>query len=100
MKRNSIIDSELKAGRSVEFITRRLYSVEPPISLLDSREKLFDILEMCSSGLGISILDIKIAGSGQSGYSFHKQKPFVLGESDLDLAVISRDFFERLLQGV
>ncbi len=98
MQKHEIIESELAAGRDDEAIVRRLYSVEHPAIFEDERGRFFDILESCSRLLSLSVFDIRVAGSAQTGYSFHSQKPFDPANSDLDLAVINERYFERLLQ--
>jgi hypothetical protein len=98
MHEHPIIDSEWAAGRDDETVVRRLYSVELPFAFENERGKYFDVIESCSRFLNLSVLDIKVAGSAQTGYSFHSQRPFDPGNSDLDLAVISERYFERLLR--
>lgn len=98
MQKNEIIDFETKKGRTSESIVRRLYSIEPPFVLANEREKFFDIVESCAQALKVPILAVRVAGSAQTGYSFHQNQPFKEGKSDLDLAIISGPYFERLLR--
>ncbi len=88
----------MKRGRAHDSIVRRLYSVEVPSVLASQTEKFFDIVENCARSLGIPILAVRVAGSAQTGYSFHQNKPFKKGDSDLDLAIISGAYFEKLLR--
>lgn len=98
MHKHRVIEFELSAGRSDEAIVRRLYSVDLPVAFERERAEFFDVMEACSSMLEVSVYDIKVAGSGQTGYSFHNERPFDAGRSDLDIAVINKDLFEKLLR--
>ena len=100
MQENKIIEYEWGIGRSDEEVVRRLYSVELPIAFEAEREILFEILHVCSQTIGVSVLDIKIAGSAQTGYSFHGEKAFDPKSSDLDLAIINKEYFEKVLRAV
>jgi hypothetical protein len=95
---NKVIECEWKAGRSDEAVVRRLYSVELPFAFEGERDRFFRIVEDCSEALQISVFDIKVAGSAQTGYSFHNAKPFARRQSDLDLAIINPNFYEKLLR--
>ncbi len=98
MHPNSLIDFETMRGRDRRSITRRLYITEFPVALKENSALLFDILDQVSQFFRVPIFEIRIAGSAQTGTSFHSDRDFRPGESDLDLAVVSGSVFERYLR--
>jgi hypothetical protein len=98
MLESKIIDFELGRHGSDETVVRRLYSVELPFAFENRRAEFFEIVNRCSNTLGVSVFDVRVAGSAQTGYSFHSDRPFNPNLSDLDLAVVNRDYFEKLLR--
>lgn len=98
MQRHPLIDDETKIGRDDNAICRRLYSLEIPFVFEKNRDKYFNIMEEASSELDVAITDLKVAGSAQTGFSFHENRPFQRKTSDLDLAVINAGLFEKMLR--
>lgn len=98
MQKHFLIEAETQKGRSDDAICRRLYSVELPFVFERDRDRYFTIVEEASEALGVNITDIKVAGSAQTGYSFHEKRPFQAKSSDLDLAVVNTFFFEKMLR--
>jgi hypothetical protein len=58
----------------------------------------FDILHLVSEHFDIGINNVLIAGSAQTGESFHKQKAFDCKESDLDIALVDPGLYERCIK--
>lgn len=71
-------------------------STEPYVHR-DFRDHLFDIYDEVSRALHVPARAVMLTGSAFTGRSFAKGRPFAVGESDLDLAVIDRDLFRELL---
>lgn len=100
MKPNAVIDYEVGAGRTNCEIVRRLYLTEPPSALMVQQNIYFDICDTLSKFFHVAIYQIRIAGSAQTGCSFHNNRDFRPGKSDCDVAVISSEVFERHLRAV
>lgn len=98
MDRHAVIDFEFARGAKSDAIARRVYIVEFPAALKDYSAEFFDIIERVRDFFGVPINDIRLGGSAQSGYSFHENRPFVLGQSDLDLAIVNTSLFEKYLR--
>jgi len=75
--------------------TRRIYIEDRAIALRSKRDLEYDIKRTISTFLNVSYSSISFAGSAQLGLSVHKDKPFVLAESDLDVACISSAVFQE-----
>ena len=100
MQPNPIIDYELSKGRSSAEVVRRLYLTDAPASLRERQDVLFDICNSISKFFSIPIYLVRVAGSAQTGYSFHNARDFSPGSSDCDVAVISEVVFEKYLRAV
>lgn len=61
-------------------------------------DKQFDIYNQISEHFNIPISNINAAGSGQTGYSFYKKTEFKEGESDLDIAIIDLNLFNKYIE--
>ena len=53
------------------------------------------ILNAIARHFDVPITGIQVAGSAKTGRSFHKKQDFIIGESDLDVAVIDSRLFTR-----
>ena len=45
-------------------------------------------------------MSIQIAGSAKTGRSFHKQRDFIPGDSDLDVAIIDASLFQNYMEAI
>jgi hypothetical protein len=100
VKPHPVIDHERRLRRTNAEIVRRLYGTEPPAALRDAGHIHFDICNTVSEFFRIPIYLVRAAGSAQTGFSFHQNKDFIPKLSDLDLAVVSGEVFERYLRAV
>lgn len=74
---------------------RRLFVEERAASLHNDRNREFSIRSSISSYFGINYSSVSFTGSGQLGFSIHKDRLFEPGTSDLDVACIDVRLFER-----
>lgn len=79
-----------------EMRARRLFIEERPASLSRQREKEFDIKTEISQYFKIPYSSIHFCGSAQLGFSIYKDKLFELAISDLDVACVNTDLFQKL----
>ncbi len=82
-------------------IARKLYLCYPTHAFMGdekSYDMQFDIYNEISEYFNISINSIKAAGSGQTGHSFYKNTDFNPGKSDLDIAIIDLNLFNRYIE--
>lgn len=87
------IEASLKAKLSYTDIVRKVYLTYPTSALIGNEERQFQILNDISNYFNISILNVQVAGSSKTGYSFHKGTPFNNTTSDLDIAIIDTNLF-------
>jgi hypothetical protein len=74
---------------------RRLFIEERAASLQQERDREFAIRTEISSFFSIAYSAVSCCGSGQIGFSIHKNKFFEPCVSDLDVACIDVELFQR-----
>lgn len=78
----------------------RLYFDEPSFSYRQKREIEFAIKMQLSEYFDTSFRSIAIAGSSHLGFSPYKGTDFTPGTSDLDIAIIDAELFQRIWRKV
>jgi len=94
------IEVGLKENKPHTEIVRKVYLAYPTKVLVGDEERQYKILNAISCFLKVPIMSIQIAGSAKTGRSFHKQKDFVPGDSDLDVAVIDAGLYQRYMEAI
>ena len=74
---------------------RRLFIEERAVSLQQERDREFAIRTEISTFFSVAYSAISFCGSGQIGFSIHKNKSFEPCVSDLDVACIDVELFQR-----
>lgn len=97
---NDGIDKGLSNGMRNEVISRKIYLSFPTDVFKAHEEDEFDIRNAISIYFKIPIYSIQVAGSSKTGYSYHQNRPFIPGESDLDIAVIDPELYRRYTEMV
>ncbi len=92
------VTAQLSRSVSHRVISRRLYLYDFSAVFADSPDVGFLILNDIKEHFNIPFSSIKIAGSAQIGHSFHKDKDFTPGESDLDVAIINEQLFKEYFE--
>jgi hypothetical protein len=92
------IHSDLSRQVSYEEIIKKVYLTYPTKSFIGYEEEQFEILNKVSLQFSIPITCIHAAGSAKVGRSFHKNKDFEPGVSDLDLAIINPELYNRYME--
>lgn len=87
------MDEGLKEKRPYTEIVRKIYLTYPTIAFVGYEERQFKILNEISEYFNIPIMNIQVAGSAKTGYSFHKKTTFNSITSDLDVAIIDQNLF-------
>ncbi len=92
------IDS-IKAGiinnEPYKLIARRVFLSFPTLAFAGKEDIEFEIRNDISEYFKVPIISIQVAGSSKTGYSPYKKREFISGESDLDIAVINNDLFNK-----
>lgn len=83
-----------------EMRARRLYIEERPASLHKSRETEFTIKNDISRFFKIPYSNVHFCGSAQLGFSVHKDRLFEPAISDLDVACVNADLFQKVWMDV
>jgi hypothetical protein len=84
----------LAAKDSEKVAARRLFLFNSSIVLASHGAAAFQIIDAVSRHFKVPFRSIAISGSSQTGYSYAKNRDFVAGESDLDLAIIDSRVFQ------
>lgn len=84
-----------KKYRDREQRARRIFIEERAASLQQEREREFAIRTEISTFFRIAYSAVSFCGSGQIGFSIHKNKSFEPCVSDLDVACIDVELFQR-----
>jgi hypothetical protein len=95
--RNRIHD-RLKKSDSPEKIALGVYVVYQTAAMKGLDDMKFDILYAVSEKFQVNINNVLIAGSAQTGESFHKSTTFNSKTSDLDIAIVDSGLYEKYLQ--
>jgi hypothetical protein len=89
------INNCAKADLNEREITRKMFLLDPAFVFKENKILGFRILNSIAEKFRIPLSCVKIAGSSQTGFSSIKNREFVFGESDLDIAVVSPNLFQR-----
>lgn len=79
-------------------IVRQIYISFPTYAFEDNRELEFEILNEISNFFRIPFHVIQVVGSAKTGTSYFKNREFIIGESDLDIAIISPELYLRYME--
>lgn len=79
---------------------RRLFMEERAASFYGNRDAEFRIRSDISSFFDVPYSSVCFTGSGQIGFSVHKDSLFSPGSSDLDAAIIDSDLFQKAWKDV
>lgn len=88
----------IKSSANLDKLVRQYYLVNPTASFQSRLEKAHEILHAVSENFLIPISHIKVTGSAHLGYSFIKKREFIEKQSDLDLAIISTNFYNLFFE--
>lgn len=94
------IDASIDADMSYDKIARKIFLTYPTFAFIGNEEIQYDILNSISQEFSIPITSIHVAGSSKIGRSIHKERDFILGTSDLDIAIIDTNFFAYCMEVV
>ncbi|MGB0368017.1 MAG: hypothetical protein ACPGU4_00110 [Flavobacteriales bacterium] len=90
---NEGIDKGLADGFRNEIVARKIY-LSFPTKVFDGKPEIqFDIQNKIASFFNVPITAVQVAGSAKTGYSYYKNRGFIEGESDLDIAIVDKDLF-------
>jgi hypothetical protein len=97
---DATIDKMVTASTSHRFITRRVFLYDFGYVFTDNQDRGFEILNAISEKFKLPFSAVKVIGSAHTGYTYFKQRDFVPGDSDLDVAIISTTLFQEYSQAV
>lgn len=89
------IDIGLAENRPHSEIVRKVYLTFPTMAMIGDEERQFLILNKISQYFEIPIVNIQVVGSAKTGQSFHKENKFTKKISDLDVAIIDSNLFQK-----
>ena len=92
------INARLEKQDRPEEISLGVYVVYQTVAMKGLDDMKFDVLHQISKHHKVDINHVLIAGSAQTGESFHKETPFNSKSSDLDIAIVDAGLYERCLQ--
>ncbi len=92
---DGVIARARDVGDSSERIVRRLfYFRRSPITVVHE-DPIFDIFDSVAARFNVPFKSIYVSGSAQTGHSLYKNRDFIESESDLDLAIVDANLFQR-----
>ncbi len=92
------IKSGIDKGDSNQAIARKIFLSYTTEIFKENQDAEFYIKNSISTAFDIPFSSIEIVGSGKTGLSFFKDKPFEPGVSDLDIAVISLPLYNKFCE--
>lgn len=93
-----VVRRRLSNKQSFMDVSCELYLYKFPEAFKNNEDVGFDILKEVSCFFGTPFSTIFVAGSAQLGYSSVNGKPFVAGDSDLDIAIISATLYQHFFE--
>lgn len=94
----SAIQLSSKSGTQPIDIARKIYLCYPTKAFINLEEKQYEIIDEICRFFQIDFTCIQIAGSAKTGRSPHKDKDFIPGKSDLDIAIINPQLFIKYME--
>lgn len=76
-------------SRAVE----RVFCFDECFVFKENRDQGFEILQSIAEHFKVPLRSVHVVGSAQLGYSFMKDRDFVAGDSDLDIAIVHSKMF-------
>ena len=92
------IELGLKESKPYNEIVRKVYLAYPTKALIGDEERQYEIMNGISCHFSIPIMSVQVAGSAKTGKSFYKGTDFVVGGSDLDIAIIDSQLFHKYME--
>lgn len=92
------IHNRLDKHDSPEKVALGVYVVYQTVAMKGLDDMKFDILYAISEYFNVDLNHVLIAGSAQTGESFHKETLFNAKTSDLDIAIVDAGLYEKCLQ--
>jgi hypothetical protein len=77
--------------------SRKIYLSYPTAVFVDEPDLEFEIKNQIADFFNVGIHCVQFTGSAKTGWSFHSEKEFEKGESDLDAAIISSENFIKYI---
>jgi hypothetical protein len=93
MKSIETIKSSITNKESFKIIARKIFLSYPTFAFFNREEMEFQIKNEVSGYFKIAFGSVQIGGSSKTGFSPYKNRGFVEGESDLDVAIINNPLF-------
>jgi hypothetical protein len=87
------IKNEIKSDPRI--LARKIYLSYTTFVFENDEEIAFQIRNAIRNKFNIPFTCIKVCGSSQTGISFFKNRKFIKGESDLDVAIIDLNLFNK-----
>jgi hypothetical protein len=91
------IKDSARQGMSASEIARKIYLTYPTSAFVGQEEVQYEILNAVAIQFSVPIAAVQVAGSAKVGRSFHKDKEFVHGQSDLDIAIIDERLYLKYM---
>lgn len=76
-----------------DVIARKVYLSFPTYIFIGNEELEFELLNSISNFFKIPYTSVQVVGSSKTGFSYYKNKDFIKGESDLDIAIVDENLF-------
>ena len=94
------IEIGLKNGLDPGVIARKIYLSFPTHVFKGKEEMEFELLNSIKEFFRIPFSSIKVVGSSKIEYSYVKNKKFIQGQSDLDVAIVDSHLFQFYCESV
>lgn len=95
MDRKRVIVESIGKGTSSSDVAMRMLVLSPTVAFEGCEDIGFSITESIAEFFSVSVRSVHVCGSAKLGFSPVKKTPFSRGESDLDVAIIDHDCFNR-----
>lgn len=92
---NTGIEEDIKRDKQPYLTSRKIFLSYPTNAFSGKEDQQFEIFNHISEHFQVPYTSIQVAGSAKTGYSYFKAKEFICGKSDLDIAIISLELYNK-----
>jgi hypothetical protein len=99
-KLDAKIQTMLSLSPPLRFVARRLFLYDSALVFANDQERGFSILNAVCEHFKVPFSSVRIVGSAQTTYTYYKERDFVPGTSDLDVAIVNSPLFQYYSQEI
>lgn len=89
-----------RSDLSIQQVAQKVFLSYPTFCFDGNEDDAYLLTAEAAAFFSVPISAVAVAGSGKTGFSFHKDSKFSVKDSDIDLAIIDSNCFLRYMENV